>query len=162
RSDPREARAYDREVCMRPAQSPFLVGCLSTLLVFSIGCARRPSDDAIARDIQKKIAENPATKDAPVTVSAQAGKVTLTGQVKGTDVGEKLELIARERPGATAVENRTTAAPQPASTTKAAGVPPAATPPESVTPPPPSSPPPPEPPKPKPIIVPAGTILTVK
>jgi hypothetical protein len=81
------------------------------LLQLSIGCTSRPSDDAIAKDIQRKIAENPLTKDAPVSVSAQAGKVTLSGKVKSPEVREKIEQIAREEPGATAVENQTTALP---------------------------------------------------
>src|SRR5215831_11757175 len=138
---------------MRPAQSPaFLMGILSALLVFSTGCSSRPSDDAIAKDIQKKIAENPLTKDAPVSVSTQAGKVTLTGKVKSPEVREKIDQIAREAPGATAVEDQTTAAPPPAPALETAAPPPQTNPPPQEAP----------KPKPKPIVVPAGTVLTVR
>ena len=137
---------------MRRAQSQaFLRGLLSTFLVFSIGCTKRPSDDAIAKSIQKKIAENPSTKDAPVSVSAQAGKVTLSGKVKNPEVREKVEQIAREEPGATAVEDQTTALPAAVPPPETAAAPPAQT-----------NPPPEEPPKPKPIVIPAGTVLTVR
>src|SRR5512133_2922020 len=137
---------------MRPAQSPFLAGSVIALLVFSIGCARRPSDDGIAKDIQKKIAENPLTKDASVSVSAQAGKVTLSGKVKSPEVREKIAQIAREQPGATAVEDQTTAVPQPGPAPEMAGVPPPAASPEAAAPPPQTNPPPQEAPKPKPLI----------
>ena len=143
---------------MRPARSPFWVASVSALLVFSIGCASRPSDDAIAKDIQKKIAENPLTKDASVSVSAQAGKVTLSGQVKSPEVREQIAQIARQQPGATAVDDQTTAAPRPpapAPETAAAPAPPA--PPAEA-----AAPPAQEAPKPKPIIIPAGTVLTVR
>jgi hypothetical protein len=142
-------------------QSPFLVGSVSALLVFSIGCVTRPGDDAIAKDIQKKIAENPLTKDASVSVSAQAGKVTLSGKVKSLEVREKIAQFAREQPGATAVEDQTTAAPQPGPAPETAGAPPAP-PAEAAAPPPQTNSPSQEAPKPKPIIIPAGTVLTVR
>ena len=147
---------------MRPAQSPFLVGSLSTLLVFSIGCARRPSDDAIAKDIQKKIAENPLTTAATVSVSARAGKVTLSGKVNSPEVREKIKQIAREEPGAIAVEDQTTAVPQPGLAAEPAASPPPAAPSQAAAPPAQNTPPPQEAPKPKPIVIPAGTILTVR
>jgi hypothetical protein len=138
------------------------MGSLSTLLMLSIGCTSRPSDDAIAKDIQKKIAENPLTKDAPVSVSAQAGKVTLSGKVKSPEVREKIEQMAREEPGAIAVDDQTTALPAAVPPPETAAVPAAAAPPEAAAPPPQTNPPPAEPPKPKPIVLPAGTVLTVR
>jgi hypothetical protein len=137
------------------------MGLLSTLLVCSIGCKSRPNDDAIAKDIQKKIAEDPLTKDAPVSVSAQAGKVTLSGKVKSPEVRQKIEQIAREEPGATALDDQTTAVPAAAPSPAAAAVP-AAAPPEAATAPPQTNPPPQEAPKPQPIVIPAGTLLTVR
>jgi hypothetical protein len=154
---------------MRRAQSPaFLMVLLILFLVASIGCSKGPSDEAVAKDIQKKIAEDPITKDAPVNVSAQAGKVTLSGKVKSQEVRDKIEQIARQQPGTTAVDDQTTAVPPPAAAALPAAPPPAAAaqpaaqPEAAAATPPANPPPPPAPPKPKPIVIPAGTVLTVK
>jgi hypothetical protein len=117
-------------------------------LSLSIACSRHPSDDAIAKDIQTKIAADPDTKDSPVNVTAQQGKVTVTGQVKTPAAQQKVEQIAKDEPGETGVDDQTTvqadatAAPAPA---------------QAMAP-----PPPPPAPAPQPIVVPSGTMLTVR
>jgi len=123
---------------------------LSLLTWFSIGCSRRPSDDAVAKDIQNKVAADPDTKDSQVTVVAKEGKVELSGKVTSPAAQQKVEQIAHAEPGVTDVADQTTVepeamAPAPAPAMAAAPAP---------------VPPPVE--KPKPIVVPAGTAITVR
>jgi hypothetical protein len=124
---------------------------LSMLLGASIACSKRSNDDTISKDIQTKAAADPDTKDSQVLVGAKDGKVTLTGKVRTSDAQQKLEQIAREETGATAVDDQTTVEAdltrESSPTTRAATVP---------------APAPIENPKPKPLVVPAGTVLTVR
>jgi hypothetical protein len=120
-----------------PAISILLCGLLMGL---SVACSRRPSDDAIAKDIQNKVATDPATKDSQVSVVAKDGKVTLTGAVSDPTAQQKVEQIAHEEPGVAGVENQTTVGGEAAAAT---------------------APPPPEE-KPQPIVVPAGTVFVVR
>jgi hypothetical protein len=120
-----------------------LLASLTLLLGLSVGCSSRPSekDQEIQKDIQTKAAAEPETKDSPVVVASKEGKVTLTGKVKTPAAQKKIEQIAKEEPGAVAVDDQTTVDPDAMAQ---------------------SAPPPVEKPKPEPIVVPAGTALTVK
>ena len=120
-----------------------LILCL--LLGFTIACSKRPSDETIAKDIQDKVASDPATSDSSVTVTAKDGKVIVTGQVKDQAAHQRIEQIANEEPGATSFDDQTSVGPGHLASREQA--------------PPPA---PVEKPKPKPIVVPAGTTLTVK
>jgi len=111
----------------------------------SVACSRRPSDDTIAKDIQSKVATDPATKDSQVNVVAKDGKVTLTGAVSDPTAQQKVEQIAHDEPGVSGVENQTTVGGETA----------AATAPAATVPPPPEE-------KPQPIVVPAGTVFVVR
>ena len=117
-------------------------------LSLSIACSRHPSDDSIAKDIQNKIAADPDTKDSQVNVTANQGKVTLTGQVKTPAAQQKVEQIAKDEPGETGVDDQTAVQ----ADATAAAAPAAAM----------APPPPPPAPKPQPIVVPSGTTLTVR
>ena len=117
-------------------------------LSLSIACSRHPSDDSIAKDIQNKIAADPDTKDSQVNVTANQGKVTLTGQVKTPAAQQKVEQIAKDEPGETGVDDQTAVQ---ADATAAAAPAPA-----------PAPQPPPPAPKPQPVVVPSGTVLTVR
>ena len=123
---------------------------LVILLGLSIACSRHPNDDTITKDIQQKVAADPDTKDSQVSVAAKEGKVTLTGKVTTPKAQQKVEEIAREEPGATGIDDQTTVEP-------AAATPEPAAPAMAAAPPPPV-----EKPKPQPIVVPAGTVLTVR
>ncbi|PWT89103.1 MAG: hypothetical protein C5B55_11930 [Blastocatellia bacterium] len=138
-----------------PHNSAVSIVLLSILMGFSIACSQRsssdsnrPSDEKIAKDIQDKVATDPDTKDSEVNVAAQNGKVKLTGKVKTPAAQKKVEQIANEEPGIAGVEDDTTVEPEAASPQPMAPVRAAA-------------PPPVEKPKPQPIVVPAGTVLTV-
>ena len=124
---------------------------LSLLMGLSIACSRRPSDDKMVKDIQDKVAADPDTKDAQVSVAAKDGAITLSGKVKTPTAQKKIEDIAHEEPGNTAVNDQTTVEPDAmADQQSAPAMAPAPVP-----------PPPPEKPKPQPIVVPSGTVLTV-
>lgn len=117
-------------------------------LGLSMSCSKHPSDEAIAKDIQTKVASDPDTKDSSVTVTAKDGKVTLNGSVRSSAAQQRVEQIAKEEPGASGLDDQTAVA------SDAMALAPA----QPETPP----PPPVEQPKPQPIVVPAGTALTVK
>lgn len=110
---------------------------LGALMGFCVACSRRPSDDAIAKDIQQKLAADSDTKDAQVDVAVKDGKVTLSGKVSTPSAQKKVEQIAREEPEIAGVDDQTTIEPEAAA-------------------------PPVEKPKSQPIVVPAGTVLTVR
>ncbi len=122
-----------------------LIVSLILFLVLAVGCSRRSNDAKIQQDIQEKTAADPDTKDSEVTVVAKAGKVTLSGKVKTPAAQKKVEQIAQQEPGNTGVDDQTSIEPE---AMPAAEAPPVAQ----------ASPPPP----PQPIVVPAGTVLTVR
>jgi hypothetical protein len=121
-----------------------------------IACSKRANDDHIQKDIQTKAAADPDTKDSPVTVEAKEGKVTLTGKVTTPAAQQKLEQIAKDEPGTTGVDDQTSVDPQAVASQPMASQPMASQPMAS------QPPPPVEKPKPQPIVVPAGTALTIK
>jgi hypothetical protein len=126
---------------------------LSMIVGIPIACSRHPSsDDKIAKDIQEKVAADPDTSDSQVSVAAKDGKVTLTGNVKTPVAQKKIEEIAHAESGNPVVEDHTTIspeamAPQQQPTPIIAAAP---------------APAPVEKPKPEPIVVPSGTVLTVR
>lgn len=126
---------------------------LIALAAFPIACTKKPDDDAIAKDIQTKVATDPDTKDADVTVASHDGKVTVSGKVQSPAVQQKIEQIAKAEPGASSVDDQTAVIPADAAAAAAAAAPAAAAAaaPEMAPPPPP-----------KPVVIPAGTSITIK
>jgi hypothetical protein len=134
---------------MRNVQFPAIsIVFLTVLIALSIGCSRHPNDDTIAKDIQEKVAADPETKDSQVDVKAKNGKVTVSGKVKSPAAQQKVEQIARDEPGSAGVDDQSTIDPDLPSQEVASAMA--------------SAPPPAEKPKPQPIVVPAGTVLTVR
>lgn len=130
-------RLHVRRVAMT-----FLV---SSSLLGVAACSKHARDETIAKDVESKIAADPATKDSSVTVTAQDGKITLKGTAKDPVAQQRVDQIAHEEPGATGVDDEVSVLPQvPEPAANAA--PPA---------------PPVEQPKPQPVVVPAGTAVTV-
>jgi hypothetical protein len=136
---------------------------ISVVLLVALGlttaCTRHPNDNAIAKDIQDKVAADQDTKDCQVDVSSTDGKVTLKGSVVTPAAQQKVEQIAKSEPGVAAVDDETAVVPVAPPAT--AAVPPPVAAPEPA-PAPQANAEPVEPPKPKPIIVPSGTVLTVR
>ena len=123
------------------------------LLLTTFACSKRPNDEQIQKDIQTKAAADPDTRDSAITVESKDGKVTLTGKVATPAAQQKLEQIAKDEAGATGVDDQTAVDPQVVASEPMAAQPAA------------SQPPPPAPVeahKPQPIVVPAGTALTIK
>jgi BON domain len=119
------------------------IAILTSAIGLSTACSKHSSgDDAVAKDIQTKVAADPTTKDSNVTVDATDGKVKLTGTVSSTAAQQKLEEIAKAEPGNVSVDDETSIQSGAAATTTAAA--------------------PVEAPKPEPIVVPVGTVLTVR
>jgi len=132
--------------------------CLVLSVALCVGCSKHPTDAQIQSDIQTKAAADPEIKDSSVAVVASEGKVTLTGKVKTAAAEQKLQKIAKEEPGVSDVVDQT--AVDPNLTVAAAPAPAPA--PMNVQPEPAAAPPPPPPPPPKPVVVPTGTVLTVR
>jgi BON domain len=127
---------------MQIRMKSFSIVLLTALLGLSITCTKaRPSDDTITKDVETKVAADPDTKDSQIAVAAKEGKVTLTGKAKTPVAQKKVEQIAKEEPGVTAVDDQIAVEPAPEQAA------------EPVAPP---------PPPPQPIIVPSGTTLTVR
>ncbi|MGA9585361.1 MAG: BON domain-containing protein [Terracidiphilus sp.] len=132
--------------------------CLVLSVAFCVGCSKHPTDQQIQSDIQTKVAADPEVKDSNVAVVAKEGKVTLSGKVKTADAEKKLQQIAKEEPGVSDVVDQTAVDPN----LTAEAVPAPMQPPMNVQPEPAAAPPPPPPPPPQPVVVPAGTVLTVR
>jgi len=130
----------------------FRLFCLLALLGLSLACSRRPSDETIAQDIEKKIATDPQAQESQVAVEAKEGKVTLKGTVKTKASRERVERIAYDEPGVTEVDDQLSIGER-----ASAGGPMRAAPRPGV-----ENPAPPPPPPPKPVVVPVGTVLTVR
>lgn len=150
------------ETSMRNLRAILILGLLAGIMS---GCHSKANDQAIAKEIQGKIASNPSTQDSHVSVASHEGEVTLTGSTKNVAAKQELVRMAKEEPGVSSVVDQTSVGQQAfapsgmsAAPSGAAGGPSAST---SLTaqPPQPPSPPPPPPP---PIVVPAGTIITAR
>jgi BON domain len=128
---------------------------LTAILGLSIACSKKPNDDAIAKDIQTKVAADPDTKDSDVIVAAKDGKVTLSGKVKTPAAQKKVEQIARKEPGAAGVDDQTAVEAGAMAMSEEGAMPEQAT--QPVPPPAPV-----EKPKPQPIVVPAKTETACK
>jgi hypothetical protein len=140
---------------MRVKRSSSISIFLSVSLGLSIACSRQSNDQVIVKDIQNKVATDPDTKDSHVDVTSTKGKVRLNGTVKTPAAQQKVEKFAREEPGIADVDDETSVQsqaaasqelPSPRHSDHALSTAPL----RAV-----------EPPKPQPIIVPAGTALTV-
>lgn len=145
---------------------------LISISLFSVSCSRS-RNTAIVKDIQQKVASDPETRDSRISVEAKAGKVVLTGQIKTPAAQLKLEQIASQEPGISSVEDRTVVL-QPdnvsSQITPAAlpGAPPTSasqapeSPPVTVMAETSPGPPPEKPRPPQPLVVPSGTVLTIR
>lgn len=75
-------------------------------VALALGCNRHHSDEQIQDDIQTKAAADTETKDSAVQVLAEDGKVTLTGSVRNEAAAKELKKIAKEEPGVTYVDDQ--------------------------------------------------------
>jgi len=120
-----------------------------------IGCSKHPSDEQITSDIQAKVAADPETKDSDIAVTVKDGNVGISGKVHNSTAREKVEQIAKSEPGVSGLDDESVVEPAVAEQVQPAAEPASA---EKMKEPAPSAPPP----LPSPIVVPAGTVLTVR
>jgi hypothetical protein len=84
------------------------VFCLLALAGALTACKSKPNDEAIAKDIQTTVATDPVTQDSQIAVESNEGKVTLKGKAKTAAARQHVELIAKQAPGVTGVDDQTT------------------------------------------------------
>jgi hypothetical protein len=130
-----------------------IILCLLAIIGLLASCSKKADDETIARDIQNKVSTNPTTQDSQVAVESREGKVTLKGKAKNSSAHDEIVRIAKEEPGVSDVDDETSlddsASSSSAPTAPSGRLTAAAT-------------PPPPPPPPKPVVVPAGTVLTIR
>ncbi|MGE5207256.1 MAG: BON domain-containing protein, partial [Chlamydiota bacterium] len=131
---------------------------LTLVMGVVVACSKRPSDDTIAGNLQNKIAADPITKDSAIEAVVKDGKVTLRGTARTTAAQQKAEEFARLEPGVVGIEDVTAVeggaatgpapvSPEPSQPVRARRA---------------AAPAPVEKPRPQPLVVPAGTVLTVR
>jgi BON domain len=131
------------------------------IVVSVSACHKQVNDTEIAKDISSKIAADPQASQSQIAVSSSEGKVALHGKARTAEAKARVEQIANEEPGVKTVDDQLSidpdlhasssqsASPEMASSSQPAAAAPAAAP----TPP---------PPPPAPVVIPAGTMLTVR
>ena len=125
-----------------------------------LGCSHKPNDAKIAEDIQTKASVDPVTQGSEVSVTSDKGRVTLNGKTKSQAARDELESIAKQQPGVVDVQDNTAIdSPEVASAANSEPVPSAYSdrPARSA-----AAEPAPPPPPPQPIVVPAGTAITIR
>jgi len=71
------------------------------------------SDERLIEDVSERLMEDRLLDARNVEVAANSGVVTLTGEVPGASDVIHAEMLARNAPGVTAVENRLSVRPGP-------------------------------------------------
>jgi hypothetical protein len=75
-----------------------------------VGCAKKPDDAAITRDIQSRFYADPGLKASTVQVTVNQGQVTLGGEVPAAELKDRAAQIVRGTPGDSGVDGRITVA----------------------------------------------------
>jgi len=119
-------------------------------------CHSKPNDATIEKDIQNKISADLSTQDSKIAVESKEGQVTLKGTVKDDGVRKEIVKMAKDEPGVSSVDDETNIEGQESASAPAA---PAGRLTAAVQP---APAPPPPPPPPPPVVVPAGTIFTIR
>jgi len=147
---------------------------LIALITLWLSCTKKPDDNLIKADIQNKVSADADLKNNDLEVDSSEGKVTIHGNVDTQAERSKAKAIARAEPGVVSVDDEiivdptadVVAANQPPAaqgSAPVAGSAPAASAPAATAPAPePAKTEPEPPPPPKPIVLPAGTILSVR
>jgi BON domain len=75
------------------------------VVLLSIGCSKKPTDAALATDVQKKITADSALTAQPISVAASGGTVTLTGTVGDQNMRDAAAKDASQVDGVRTVVN---------------------------------------------------------
>lgn len=127
------------------------------LAVWSTGCKSKPNDAQIAQDIHDKVSADQQASDSQIAVTSNEGKVTIEGKARTPQARSRVEEIAKSEAGVVAVDDQMSVDPASQPAPVQIHQPNAATAPAAA-----AEPPPPPPPPPKPVVIPAGTLLTVR
>jgi hypothetical protein len=140
---------------------------VAVVVLLGTGCNKKPTDAALATDVQKKILADTSLTVQPISVAANDGIVTLTGTVGDPNMRDAAAKDAAQVRGVrTVVNNLTIAAGSNANEAPTNGE--AAEGGSAATPPPPpaggqaAAPAPAQPPAPQPVVVPAGMRIRVR
>lgn len=129
--------------------------CLLFLVAAITACHSKPDDQAIVKDIQTKVADDPVTQDSRVTVESHMGEVTVTGTTSTVAAKKEIARKAKDEPGVTVVHDETIVGQGPSSGAAQGGRGEASAPATPVAATHPT-------PRPQPVVVPAGTVLTIR
>jgi BON domain len=136
---------------------------IGIIALAAAGCHKQVNDTEIAKDISDKVAADPQASPSQVVVASNEGKVALQGKARSQAAKARVEQIASQEPGVKSVEDQLIVdsnlqeAPQQSPSSGMASSAPADAPAPQA-----AAPPPPPPPPPAPIVVPSGTMLTVR
>ena len=95
----------------------------AALLATIVGCSSARSDVAITTDVQSRMFADPQTKSANVSVTADHGSITLSGQVADDATRDEIFKVAQQTPGVKNVYDRMTVQQQAAAALVPAPVP---------------------------------------
>ncbi len=127
--------------------------CVLAVAALMSSCSRQPSDETVSKEIQTRIAADPLTQDSQVAVEAREGKITLKGTAKTSAAKQQIVKIAKQEPGVWTVDDQTTVEGKESASNETPAKPAG-----RLAPAPAPAPPPP----PQPVVVPVGTVLTVR
>ena len=135
----------------------------AVVVLLGVGCSKKPTDAALATNVQKKITADSSLTAQPISVAASSGIVTLSGTVGDQNMRDAAAKDAAEVDGVRTVVNNLNVA----AGANANEAPPNSEAPQgeagSAPPPPPASAAPPaQAAAPQPIVVPAGTRIRVR
>jgi hypothetical protein len=92
---------------------------LLTILAMSLGCAKGPTDAQITTDIQNKLNTDSGLQGKQLTVQADKGNVTISGQVDNDAQRDAAARYASSEPGVKQVVNNLQVGPPPAQAAQA-------------------------------------------
>ncbi|UWZ86085.1 BON domain-containing protein [Occallatibacter riparius] len=137
---------------------------IGVIAVATAGCHKQVNDAEIAKDINDKVAADPQANQSQVVVASNEGNVSLQGKARTQDAKARAEQIANQEPGVKSVDDQIAVDPNfdgSANSTPSAGMASSA-PAHAAAPAPQAAASAPPPPPPAPIIVPSGTMLTIR
>lgn len=78
---------------------------LAAVLIFAVGCSKKPDDAKMSSDIQSKFAQDSGLASKQLTVQANDGVVTVSGNVENTSQRDVAGRLAASEPGVKTVIN---------------------------------------------------------
>jgi BON domain/YMGG-like Gly-zipper len=99
------------EIRSRPGRAASAAILLALFaMAAAVGCAKKPDDAAITRDIQSRFYADTSLKTTSIQVAVNQGRVTLAGEVPAAELKDRAVQIAQRTPGVSDVDDRITVA----------------------------------------------------